>query len=32
MPTKISSLEKFPVNHSNKIDRKKLEELLIQCA
>jgi amino acid adenylation domain-containing protein len=32
MPTKISSIEKFPVNHSNKIDRKKLEELLIQCA
>ena len=28
IPTKISVIEKFPINHSNKIDRKKLQELL----
>jgi D-alanine--poly(phosphoribitol) ligase subunit 1 len=28
MPSKISVIEKFPINHSNKIDRKKLQELL----
>ncbi len=28
MPTKISVIEKFPINQSNKIDRKKLQDLL----